>query len=543
MSNEVQAVQKRGKETLEKRVSQLVALGWSLCGYPFAIAKEPTQLMIKTGVVPAVVGEYRLVYKYGLTPWDKKITDLLAAGWKLYGSAFEAGLQGYQAMIKGDVPIGQAGNSEGPSFGAFGGRPTGVTTVFIGDSITGNGFLTDGAVQHDIQGPVYAGGTFARTDDYGFVPWADFLSDGGFGNIINAGIGGNTTQQILARVETDVLAHRPQRVVDECGTNNIMAGDSAATIIAQKQQLFDAYRKIGAQIIAFDIAPRGIFTTANRDTAVEVNRWLYEQASTQPDIAVFSMSAILADYASVTGGVSAARTFDDTHPNNLGAFLIAKALVEFAKPNLSLAIKSSLWPGDAYGSSAANAYIRNSNPGMAFTAGGVMNTGVTGQIADGFTCSRLSGAASVVGSIVERADGLGFSQRLVITFGAANESVEFGIPAGSLTPRYLAGKKMGVRAKLEFDASSANVVDRCILYTSCTVGGVTYQTTAFDKFWLTRRGNLPLSSGNVKGTARSPRYQMPAGASTTWSTQMRVYASGAGVVTLDISQYGVTLHP
>lgn len=425
----------------------------------------------------------------------------------------------------------------------FGGQPNAVTTVFVGDSITANGFLTNGAVTHDVLGPVYAGGTFARSDDYGFVPWVDFLTNGGFGNLINSGRGGDTTQQIFARKDADVLVHRPRLVVDESGTNNVVANQSAATIIASKMALFKEYRKIGARIIAFDIAPRGIFTTTQRDVARDVNRWLYQMAATNPDIAVFPMSAILADYASTTGGVSAARTFDDTHPNNLGAFLIARALADFVRPSVIVPIRGSLWPGDAYGSSSADAIIRNSNPGMAFTSGGVMNTGVTGQIADGFTCSRLSGAASVVGSIVARDDGLGFNQRLVITFAAANDSIEFGIPAGSLTSRYLQGRKLRVQAKLEFAASSANVVDRCMLYASATIGGTTYQTTAFDKSVLTRRGNLPLSSGAVAGTARSPRYQLPAGAASSFASQLRVYASAAGVVTLDVSQYGITLHP
>ncbi len=425
----------------------------------------------------------------------------------------------------------------------FGGQPIAVSTVFVGDSLTGNGFLTNGVAATDSYGPYHTGGTFVRTDDYGFATWADFVSNGSFGNIINSGIGGDTTAQILARVKTDVLAYKPRLVIDESGTNDIVAGDSAATIIARKQRLFDAYRTIGARIIAFDISPRFLFDAAKRNTAVAVNRWLNQQAATAYDIAVFPMSAILADYASATGGVSAARTFDGTHPNNLGAFLAGKALVSFAQPNLMLGIKGSIWPGDAYGSSSADAIIRNSNPGMAYTSGGVANTGVTGNIADGFTCSRLSGTASVVGSIVERPDGLGFSQRLVITFAAANDSIEFGIPAGTLTARYLAGRKMGVSAKLEFASSSADIVDRCILYSSADVGGTTYQATAHDKFWLTRRASLPLSSGLVAGTMRTPRYQMPAGVTTSWATQLRVYASAAGTVTLDVSQFAVNLHP
>jgi lysophospholipase L1-like esterase len=540
MSNEVQVVQKAGKVALDTAVNNKVALGWSLCGYPFELAGWPAQLMLKTGLLPVVPGEYRLVHKPANAAWNTELTALTQAGWKVYGQPFEVKGMGYQAMIKGEISVGQGVNSDGPSFTAFGGRSTGVTTVIIGDSITANGFLSDGVVSHNALGPVYSG-TFARTEDYGYAAWADVLSDGGLGNYINAGIGGNTTQDIFARKDTDVLAHRPQQVIDESGTNNVIANQSAATIIASKQALFDEYRKIGARIIAFDIAPRSLFTTTQRDVARDVNRWLYSLATTQPDIAVFSMASLLADYASPTGGVSAARTFDDTHPNNVGGFYIGKGLADFIKPSASLQIKGSMWPGDAYGSSSASAVIRNSNPGMAYTTGGVMNTGVTGQIADGYTCSRLSGAATVVGSIVPRDDGLGFSQRLVITFAAANDSIEFGIPAG--TSRYLPSRKLGIQAKLEFIAGSSDVINRCMLYTSPVIAGQTYQVTAMNQQSATRRGNLPVSSGNVKGWFRSPRLQMPAGAATAWSTQLRIYASAPGTVTLDLSQFAMTLHP
>lgn len=421
------------------------------------------------------------------------------------------------------------------------GQPLGVATVFVGDSLTGNGFLSNGTVDNDPFGPFYTGGTFARTEDYGFASWADFISGGAFGNVINAGIGGNTTIDIINRVDTDVLALLPRLVIDECGTNDIIAGASADRVICLKQYLFDKYKSVGARILAFDISPRSGFTNAMRDIAVEVNRWLYQQAATDPDITVFPMSSILADYASFTGGVSAARTFDDTHPNNLGAFLAGALSADFFSPTQFMEVWPSIWPGDAFGSSSANAIIRNSNPGMALGAGGTANTGVTGDIAEGYTCSRLAGTPAVVASIVPRTDGLGFNQRLVITYTAANDAIEFGIPTAS--SRYLSGRKIGVKAQLEFDAASADVVNRCILFASAVVGGTTYQVTALNQQTATRRANLPLSSGRVKGLAKSPRLKVPAGAASGFSSQLRVYASAAGVVTLDISEFTITQHP
>lgn len=424
---------------------------------------------------------------------------------------------------------------------AFGGQPSAVSTVFIGDSLTGNGFLSDGTVTHDEYGPYYAGGLFARTEDYGFAAFAEFLANGGLGNVVNAGIGGNTTIDILARVEADVLAHNPRLVVDECGTNDIIAGSTAADIITRKGQLFDYYDSIGAAIIAADISPRSGFDNAKVNVAADVNNWLYKQAASRRNLSVFPLSAILADPASFTGAVSAARTYDDTHPNNLGAYLGGQLLLAVARPGLFMPIPRSNWTGGAYGSSNANAIIRNSNPGMAYVSGGTANTGVTGQVADGYTCSRLAGTPSVVASVVSRNDGLGFSQRLEITFGAAGDAIEFGIPTAS--GRYLSGRKIGVRANLEFLSSSADIVNRCILYSAAVVGGQTYQVTALNQQNSTRRANLPLSTGGVSGLAKSPRLSVPAGAASGYSTQLRIYASAAGVVTVDVSQFMLTQHP
>jgi len=82
-----------------------------------------------------------------------------------------------------------------------------------------------------------------------------------------------------------------------------------------------------------------------------------------------------------------------------------------------------------------------------------------------------------------------------------------------------------------------------ICYASAAVGGVTYQPTALNQQSSTRRANLPCGSGLVRGLMRSPRIQVPAGAASSFSTQLRIYASGAGTVTLDISEYKLTQHP
>ncbi len=455
-------------------------------------------------------------------------------------------LSGGAALTPSQAGQARAGMGAAPAILA--GSPSKIGTVFIGDSIGANGWLQNLKTAIDDYGPYYyddgtaTGTRFARTEDYGWTAWAQMLTDGGFGPSVNTAIGGQRADEILARVQADVLDYLPKIVCDGCGTNDLIAGATTAEVIDRKAALFAAYRSIGARIIAADIAPRSGFDATMRGRAVQVNRWLHQQAMASQDLVVFPMSTAISDFASATGGVSAARTTDDTHPNNVGAYYGGRILADLVAGSSFLPVRESIWTGDAYGADSANAIIRNSNPGMSFTSGGTAGTGVSGSLADGYTCARLSGTPTVVGSIVERADGRGYSQRLAITFGASGDAIEFGIPSAS--GRYsAAGRKFGVAAKVEIAAGSADVVNRMILYASAVVGGVTYTTTSMNQQSATRRGNLPCSTGGVRGLMQAPRILVPAASASGFSTQFRIYASGAGTVTLDLSEFRLTQHP
>lgn len=73
------------------------------------------------------------------------------------------------------------------------------------------------------------------------------------------------------------------------------------------------------------------------------------------------------------------------------------------------------------------------------------------------------------------------------------------------------------------------------------IGGNT--TTGFNQQDSTRRGNLPVASGDLKGVMKTPRIQIAAGAASAYDSRIRIYASAAGTVTIDISEYKMTQHP
>lgn len=125
---------------------------------------------------------------------------------------------------------------------------TGVTVVALGDSIT-----------HGCCAP---------------IPWfTQVMTDPKLGPGYNAGVGGNTTAQMLTRLDADVLSHRPidhetavwpgsssavssaWLVLIMGGTNDVNGGISPSITMANLKAIIDRLRGAGAQIVLLTIPP------------------------------------------------------------------------------------------------------------------------------------------------------------------------------------------------------------------------------------------------------------------------------------------------
>lgn len=70
--------------------------------------------------------------------------------------------------------------------------------------------------------------------------------------IINEGIGGNTSQDLIDRFDSDVTPHSPDTIWIICGTNDYWQGVSTATFKANLQTLINKSKAIGAEVIIID---------------------------------------------------------------------------------------------------------------------------------------------------------------------------------------------------------------------------------------------------------------------------------------------------
>jgi lysophospholipase L1-like esterase len=102
-------------------------------------------------------------------------------------------------------------------------------TAFIGDSMMDNRHFS-------------ANASFA-------VLVGGLLESLGLGPYVNAGIGGNTAAQGLARYERDVLSKGPVRVVLSFGSNDVSNGVPLETIAGQFEQLIDGAKGVGAEVL------------------------------------------------------------------------------------------------------------------------------------------------------------------------------------------------------------------------------------------------------------------------------------------------------
>lgn len=92
--------------------------------------------------------------------------------------------------------------------------------------------------------------------------------------IANAGIGGETTEQLLARVDTDVLAQAPQFATVLGGTNDVFKGVDAATITTNLSLIYDKLAFTNVGIIAFTVPPILIQDEVKAQTLRDVNAWM-----------------------------------------------------------------------------------------------------------------------------------------------------------------------------------------------------------------------------------------------------------------------------
>ena len=146
--------------------------------------------------------------------------------------------------------------------------------------------------------------------------WVDqlaVLSGGAFVTLRNAGIAGNTSTAMLARISTDVIAYAPVWCIVQATGNDASQSVSVATAINNYKTMIALLLKNNIKPVFTMGAPSD--TTATRDFILQVNNamsaWCYSQG-----IPVLDLYTALVD--PTDGTYLAAYTSDGTHPSSAG---------------------------------------------------------------------------------------------------------------------------------------------------------------------------------------------------------------------------------
>jgi lysophospholipase L1-like esterase len=150
--------------------------------------------------------------------------------------------------------------------------------------------------------------------------------------VVNRGISGQTTPQMLLRFRADVLALKPVAVHIMAGVNDI-AGNTGPTTLEDVEgnlaAMVELAKAHNVKVILATVLPAATFTWAPklqpRDSVIQLNTWIRAYAAQQ--------GLVLADYfdamATSDGAMKPELTLDGVHPNKAG-YAVLKPMTEAA---------------------------------------------------------------------------------------------------------------------------------------------------------------------------------------------------------------------
>ncbi len=236
--------------------------------------------------------------------------------------------------------------------------PAGSNIAIIGTSLTDNGYR-DTSESSSIRGYT-ARGAFS---------WVRVLTNQNL-NIFNRGIGGNNIDQMGARYDTDIASLSPDFVFFDAGTN-----DSTKTFEDYKTSLTTLYAKAsshGAIAVPLTIPMRDLPTSQGViDLYLQVNEWILANYPNAIEVNTY--------FADNNNRPKAGYTVDGIHYSNIGAYAVAKAILDnISVSGVNNIIGTALTP----------------NPILTGT-GGTYDSGITGTMPNDYHFDILSGTPTV----------------------------------------------------------------------------------------------------------------------------------------------------
>jgi lysophospholipase L1-like esterase len=283
--------------------------------------------------------------------------------------------------------------------------------------------------------------------------------------IRNAGIGGQTSAQMLARIQTDVLAYGPNYVSLCAGANDIAQSVPFATYRANVVAMVNAIRATGATVILCTVPPRSDSATFALTAAIW-SEWVRMFAQATPGVMLVDFNKATADPNNSNQWLSGYGAADGVHPTAAGSLAMAQEFANTVSPRLNT---PSVAPTYAVYYSVASALnlIRNGN---------MLDISAVDGIPDGWQFSPStapSGSTRVVAATDSRfigtpikftfanpaaADGIKTSGAGITTGWAVGDRLRFVGKIAIDSPAGISAGGKGAYVQLDFSGSGVQTV-------------------------------------------------------------------------------------
>jgi lysophospholipase L1-like esterase len=307
--------------------------------------------------------------------------------------------------------------------------------VLLGDSITRMNADGQGSTRSAYWGP--RGAVAWAQVRLGFPFYSPFGYDGINSNQprgFNAGQGGDTTDNMRARLQADVLSYTPDYVYFMGGTNDITGGRTYAQISVDMDYIIDAVIGSGATALVETITPRTNAvgssdwgSSAQRLLHLQLNHHLRDKAAATRGMILVDSAARLVDQANANGNVVTALSGDGLHPSPIGGFWRGDALVEALQGRVPDPAGGFFNPADLFDATNNPQGSWLANGQMSGTSG-TAGTGVSGSISTSWTAERSTGSTITVtaakGARTYGGNATCATQALTVASGATGASTE-----------------------------------------------------------------------------------------------------------------------
>ena len=371
-------------------------------------------------------------------------------------------------------------------------------------------------------------------DDRSYFNWLNYLMGQPFTLLRNAGLAGEKTDQIYARIDTDVLPFSPDYCFVLGGINDVSNGVPAATIKANLQAIYQKLLNAGITVVALSIMPYGSghagYTAANTQTLLDVNDWIKRFcASTAGMIFVDAFAAIVNPTGA--GAAASGMLYDNLHPSPKGALAVATAAKSVLQGKVfapSLLVSSN---SDNYGTNSSNTNICDSAPWT--NTGGTVTGPATGTAAAGFTIEVGAGSPTIVASVQARSDGIGYNQRIVATSSAASDVARLRSAGNTMNSRFVSGGSYELVCEFSLTNVAGSNLSKINCPISLTLDGQLY--TVSGPLITSSNGSI---TGDITGILRSPAFTLPAFSSCTAAIAYfdLTFSAAGTAITMDVGR-------